>query len=289
MHDLKTQISRKLNKIWRNRKRHWALSGNAVLLQLKLEQRFFHYSGTLTILQHASAPSPLKNGIHLRSAFPGGPVKRNVPLAQGMSRAQQNTQIGTEQGVASFAQSNENTNNNNIPSNGVTSNAPIINGDPSVPSGTVTNPVTAETSNAGAATTETADPGNAGAVTAENAQQGVEGPATAETAKAAPEGDTPSVDDDEDHQVKPVAEKGELQQTMIRPGGEVEKVYTGTPEEVAANEHKGIKQPLHTIVKPNGEIEKVYVGSPDENKKILNKEEKKAMKGGKMCKPVLNY
>lgn len=227
--------------------------------------------------------------VYLCSAFPGGPVKRNVPLAQGMSRAQQNTQIGTEQGVASFAQNNENTNNNNIPSNGVTSSAPIINGEPSLPSGTVTNAVTAETNNAGAATTETADPGNAGAVSAETAQQGVEGAVTSETAKTAPADVTPAgeEDPDEDHQVKPVAEKGELQQTMIRPGGEVEKVYTGTPEEVVANEHKGIKQPLHTIVKPNGEIEKVYVGSPDENKKILNKE-KKAMKGGKMYKPILN-
>ena len=204
-----------------------------------------------------------------------------------MPRTQQNTQIGTEQGVASFAQSSENT-NNNIPSNGVASNAPIINGETSVPSGTITNAAAAEMSNAGAATTETADPGNAGAVNAETAGQDAEGAATAETAKAAPEDGTPTVDAklDEDHQVKPVAEKGELQQTMIRPGGEVEKVYTGTPEEVAANEHKGIKQPLHTIVKPNGEIEKVYVGTPNENKKILNKEEKKAMKGGKMYKPI---
>ena len=188
-----------------------------------------------------------------------------------MSGTTQGTQIGTEQGVASVAPNNGNTNNNNDPNNGVLSNAPIINAENNAPNGAVTNAATADTSNAGASNTETAGQGIAGAANTETANQG------------SADG-TPTVDAklDEDHQVKPVADKGELQQTMIHPGGEVEKVYTGTPQEVASNDHKGVKQPLHTIVKPNGEIEKVYVGTPTENKKILNKDEKSSMKGGKI-------
>ena len=191
--------------------------------------------------------------------FVAGPVRRNVPLAQGMSDAPQDTQIGTEQGVVSVAPNNEDTNNHNIANNNVASNAPIINGDNNAPNG--------------------ADIGNAGASNTETANQGVAG---AETAGQGSADNAPTVDAklDEDHQVKPVAEKGELQHTMVHPGGEVEKVYTGTPEDVATSDHKGIKQPLHTIVKPNGEIEKVYVGTPTENKKILRKEERKGMKEG---------
>ena len=191
--------------------------------------------------------------------FVAGPVRRNVPLAQGMSDAPPDTQIGTEQGVVSVAPNNENTNNHNIANNNVASNAPIINGDNNAPNG--------------------ADMGNAGASNTETSNQGVAG---AETAGQGSADNAPTVDAklDEDHQAKPVAEKGELQQTMVHPGGEVEKVYTGTPEDVATSDHKGIKQPLHTIVKPNGEIEKVYVGTPTENKKILRKEERKGMKEG---------
>ena len=202
-------------------------------------------------------------------SFSGGPVKRNVPLAQGMSGTSQDTQIGTEQGAVTVAPNNENTNNNNIPSNGVVSNAPALNNENEQPNA-VANGANADTSTTGASTPGTAGQGMAGAANTETANQG------------AAEG-TPTVDAklDEGHQVKPVAEKGELQQTMIHSGGEVEKVYTGTPEDVADSDHKGIKQPLHTIVKPNGEIEKVYVGTPTDNKKILSKEENKVMKEGK--------
>ena len=206
----------------------------------------------------------------MRFLFLGGPVKRTVPLAQGMSGQPQDTQIGTEQGAVSVAPNNANTNNNNIPNNGVVSNAPTVNGDSSDTPNAITNGANADATNAGTSNTETVGQGNAG-------------PANTETAIQGAADGTPTVDAklDEDHQVKPVAEKGELQQTMIHPGGEVEKVFSGTPEEVANSDHKGIKQPLHTIVKPNGEVEKVYVGTPIDNKKILNKEEKKVMKEGK--------
>ena len=84
---------------------------------------------------------------------------------------------------------------------------------------------------------------------------------------------------EEDHQVKPVAAIGELQQTMIHPSGEIENVFSGKPDDVQANAYKGVKQPLQTIVKPDGEIEKVYVGTPDENNKT-SLEENKVMKEG---------
>ena len=193
--------------------------------------------------------------------FLGGPVKRNVPLAQGMSGIPQDTQIGTEQGVVSVAPNNANTNNNNANNDAMSSNVPDMNGN-NVPTEAVAN---TGATDAGMANTGTANEGTAGAslggtAEAANAENTNRGPPTVE-AKL-----------DEGHQVKPVAEKGELQQTMIHPGGEVEKVYTGTPEQVANNHHKGVKDPIHTIVKPDGEIEKVYVGTPTENKKILDKD-----------------
>ena len=50
LHVLKTWISQKRNKVSRNWKGHLASSGNAVLLQLKLDERVFHHcSGTLKI------------------------------------------------------------------------------------------------------------------------------------------------------------------------------------------------------------------------------------------------
>ena len=208
-------------------------------------------------------------------AFQGGPVKRNVPLAQGIAGGiNKATQIGTEQGVASFSPNNG-ISNNNSPNNGAVSNP---SNEISAPSSVVTNTAIAEPGNSGAATTAETTEGNMNVANTDTTNAMAAGNSNRGSADTAPIVDAEL---DEDHQVKPVTEKGELQQTMIHPGGEVEKVYSGTPDEVAASDQKGIKQPLHTIVKSNGEIEKIYVGTPKENKKIINKNERKAMKEGK--------
>ncbi|XP_046844509.1 uncharacterized protein LOC124438425 [Xenia sp. Carnegie-2017] len=69
---------------------------------------------------------------------------------------------------------------------------------------------------------------------------------------------------------------GELQNTLIHPGGEIEKVYTGKPEEVENKLKDGAEQ-IDTLTKSDGEIEKIYVGEPTKNNST-NTEESKIQK-----------
>lgn len=71
---------------------------------------------------------------------------------------------------------------------------------------------------------------------------------------------------------------GELQNTLIHPGGEIEKVYTGKPEEVENKLKHGAEQ-IDTVTKSDGEIEKIYVGEPTKNNST-NTEESKIQKEG---------